>query len=177
MSLHIFPDITPRTKEKLMEEKAMRRLHADPPLPDDVDEHGNLPELKCGWKKCGKEFKSRDALMAHVRKCIPHPFVGRFHINCKNVLENDPEITLDEFLQRVMDCYEAEDAEHIERKELVTYYNQFQPLFKNHHFHEKHSDHINESAKEMAEILFNFRIESQKHLAAQNMIPDQFIIS
>lgn len=174
MSLHIFPDLTPRTKERLIEEKKMQQLHTDPPLPDDIDEYGNLPRLRCGWKKCGKEFKSKDALMAHVRKCIPHPFVARFHLNCKNILEQNPELRVDEFVQKVMDCYEKEDQQHIERRELVAYYNKFQPLFKEHDII-KDTHKMSSVKKEIAEILFNFRIESQKRLAAQNDIPNQFV--
>eukprot|EP00484_Ammonia_sp_Unknown_P020122 CAMPEP_0197035220 /NCGR_PEP_ID=MMETSP1384-20130603/13076_1 /TAXON_ID=29189 /ORGANISM="Ammonia sp." /LENGTH=178 /DNA_ID=CAMNT_0042465251 /DNA_START=83 /DNA_END=619 /DNA_ORIENTATION=- len=174
--LHIFPDITPRTKEKLMEEERMKKLHHQPPLPDDVDEYGNLPQLRCGWRKCGQVFKTRDELMAHVRKCLPHPFVGRFHLNCKNVLENDPDLTLQEFMNRVVDCYDEADQRNIEREELVTYYKQFQPLFKAHYVHEKDTAKMSATKKELVEILFNFRIESQKNLASHNTVPDQFAV-
>ena len=162
------------TKKRLIEEKQERELHSDPPLPDDIDEYGNLPQLKCGWKKCGKTFATKDALLIHVRKCIPHPFVARFHLNCKNILEINPEITLDQFIQKVMDCYDENDQKNIDKKELICYYNHFQPLFKEH---DKCKDTTKMSSvqKEIAEILFKFRIESQKKLSAQNNIPKQFL--
>eukprot|EP01083_Nonionella_stella_P247872 858912_1 len=107
MSLHFIPDITPRTKEKLIQKRQVQRIHAD--LPDDVDEYGNLPQLKCGWTKCGRIFNSKDALLAHVKQCISHPFVGRFHLNCKNILENHPDLTFKQFSQKVKDCYCQKD--------------------------------------------------------------------
>ena len=87
------PDLTPLTKEKLIKQKQLQQqheyeieLHSNPILPDDIDEYGNLPKLRCGWTKCGKIFTSKQPLLDHVKQCIPHIFVGRFHLNCKYIM-------------------------------------------------------------------------------------------
>eukprot|EP01084_Bolivina_argentea_P132636 234072_1 len=170
---HPVPDLTPWTKEMLIEKQKMKKLHSDPILPDNIDEFGNLPELQCGWTKCGQVFKSKEALLRHVKEYCRHPFVPRFHINCKNILEMNPDLTLDEFAQKVQDCYEPHDAEHIEHNELVNYYNKFQTVFKKHQFI-KDATKMPSAQKEKAEILFNYRIESQHKLIQQNQIPQEF---
>eukprot|EP01084_Bolivina_argentea_P145535 255073_1 len=92
-NIHV-PDISPRTKETLMKQKQLQQtlraehekeieIHSNPILPDIVDEYGNLPSLRCGWSKCGKTFDTKDELLEHVRSCIPHTYLGRFHINSK----------------------------------------------------------------------------------------------
>ena len=77
-------------------------LHSNPILPDDIDEYGNLPELRCGWTKCGKLFDNRDKLLDHVRRCIPHPFLHRFHLHCRTVLEPNPNLSFKKFSDKVI---------------------------------------------------------------------------
>merc|ERR1712039_1155726 len=105
-------------------------LHSDPVLPDDVNAYGGLPELRCGWKKCGRVFDNRDRLLDHVSRCIPHVFVHRFHLNCRNVLESNPDLSFDAFKKRALATFDADKRKHVTEKELVAYYNQFKPMFK-----------------------------------------------
>lgn len=105
-------------------------MHSDPVLPDDVDEYGCLPELRCGWKRCGKVFDNRDKLLDHVRRCIPHVFVHRFHLHCRTVLEADPNLSLQQFCKKALHLFDEDKRKHISSKELAAYYEQFQPVFK-----------------------------------------------
>mmetsp|Transcript_56460 Transcript_56460/g.93997 ORF Transcript_56460/g.93997 Transcript_56460/m.93997 type:complete len:179 (-) Transcript_56460:178-714(-) len=150
------------------------KLHSHPLLPNNVDEFGNLPRLQCGWKACGKKFESREQLLDHVKYCMPHKFIDRFHTNCKNVLERDPSLTLAEFMHKVRDFYPAEKAELIMDDDLVAYYNQFDVTFKQHE-HQKDVQHLPAVNKELAEILFDFRIQSMKKFMAEHTIPEQFV--
>eukprot|EP00484_Ammonia_sp_Unknown_P025717 CAMPEP_0197033750 /NCGR_PEP_ID=MMETSP1384-20130603/12076_1 /TAXON_ID=29189 /ORGANISM="Ammonia sp." /LENGTH=178 /DNA_ID=CAMNT_0042463601 /DNA_START=55 /DNA_END=591 /DNA_ORIENTATION=+ len=162
------------TEEMQQEHEKEIQIHSNPLLPDNVDEYGNLPQLTCGWKACSKRFESKEELLEHVKYCMPHKFIDRFHTNCKFVLENHPELTLQEFEQKVRECYPEEKAALINHQDLLAYYNQFQTVFKQHEM-EKDVEHPSMSSKQTAEILFDFRIQSQKKLMAQNKIPQQFI--
>eukprot|EP01084_Bolivina_argentea_P303914 524808_1 len=170
--------LTPWTRDMLIEKQKrhieeMKVLHSNPILPDNIDDFGNLPELQCGWKKCGRRFQSKDALLRHVREFLPHPFVRRFHVNCKQILETNPDLSLREFERKVKDCYEKRDADHIKHAELVDYYNKLQTVFKEHQFI-KDATKMPLAQKEKAEILLNYRIESQHKLMEENQIPEEF---
>lgn len=106
-------------------------IHSNPILPDDIDEFGNLPELRCGWSKCGKLFDNRDKLLDHVRRCIPHGFVHRFHLNCRTILEPNPRLTFQQFSKKTLALFEEKKKRLINEKELKAYYDQFQSMFQN----------------------------------------------
>merc|ERR1719245_2581194 len=112
------------------ERDAMIAMHSDPVLPDDVDQYGNLPYLRCGWKKCGKVFRNRDQLLNHVSKFIPHAFVHRFHLKCGRVLAANPDMSLQQFMTKARDSFDAYKRRYVLDKELTAYYNQFRPIFK-----------------------------------------------
>eukprot|EP01083_Nonionella_stella_P305380 1065068_1 len=150
------------------------QIHSVPSLPDDVDEYGNLPNLRCGWKACGKTFHSKEELLNHVKLYMDRAYVDRFHINCKNVLEMHPDLTLSEFEKALKDCYPETKQKLISHEDVKAYYDQFQPYFKSHEF-QKNVSHQPAVNKEIAEILFGFRIQSMKTLMRQNRIPQQFI--
>ena len=105
-------------------------MHSDPILPDDVDEYGQLPQLRCGWKKCAKVFTNRDRLLNHVQRWIPHVFVHRFHLKCGIVLEENPEMTQQQFMKRAMAQFDADKRKDVTEQELIAYYNQFQPILR-----------------------------------------------
>lgn len=107
----------------------MIAIHSDPVLPDDIDEYGNLPQFRCGWTKCGRIFTNRDQLLDHVSKFIPRVFVHRFHLKCGGVLEQNPDMTLKEFIKRAYDAFDPVARKNIDDAELIAYYNQFRPLF------------------------------------------------
>lgn len=149
--------------------------HSNPILPDDVDSHGNLPKLRCGWSSCGLIFETRKDLMEHIKDCIPHKsYINRFHVNCKMVLENNPDLTLSEFEEKVKSQYPESISKLIKHSDLIAYYNQFHVIFKMHQ-NEKNVEHQPLVNKEIAAILFDFRIQSQKKLMKENKIPQQFI--
>lgn len=160
-------DLTQETKKQLLHgrEEHMNEIaiHSNPILPDDIDEYGNLPLLRCGWTACGKTFDSRDQLMQHIKECIPNVFVDRLHVNCKNVLSNDADLTFAEFRKHVLDCYDNKTQQYIHDNELSAYYHKFQPLFKQHQFI-KGDTKLSAAQKETVEILFNFRNEAQKEV-------------
>ena len=99
-------------------------------LPDDVDAWGNLPELRCGWKRCGREYANRDKLLDHVRRCIPHTFVHRFHVHCRMVLESAPHLSFEAFAERTLALFDDRNKKHVSEKELKAYYQQFREFFK-----------------------------------------------
>lgn len=164
------------TEELIKHRENQIKIHTNPPLPDDVDEYGNLPNLRCGWKQCGMVFETREDLMEHVKQYIvPHKnYINRFHVNCKMILENNPDLTLSEFEEKLKSSYPDQIAKSIQHSDVIAYYNQFQTIFKMHQ-KEKNVEHQPLVNKETAEILFNFRIESQKKLIKENKIPQQFI--
>jgi len=108
-------------------------IHSDPPLPDDVDAAGNLPELRCGWKRCGRVFSNRDQLLHHVTQYIPHRLVHRFHLHCGTTLASDPTMTFEEFTKRALPMFEGEARSSLWEIDgglrLRAYYEQFQPKF------------------------------------------------
>mmetsp|Transcript_24376 Transcript_24376/g.39255 ORF Transcript_24376/g.39255 Transcript_24376/m.39255 type:complete len:327 (+) Transcript_24376:22-1002(+) len=163
-------DFTEETKKQLLQahqhSEQQLALHSHPILPDDVDEFGNLPHLRCGWTKCGQTFDSRDALMRHIKECIPNVFVDNLHKNCKNILVSQPELSLDEFCKLVKECYDAKTAHYIHHNELSAYYHHFQPLFKAHQ-HSTGDDKMTSAEKEKAEILFNYRNIAEKELVKE----------
>merc|ERR1712217_274358 len=100
-------------------------------IPDDVDSFGNLPQFRCGWKKCGRVFTNRDQLLDHVQKYFPQ-FMHRFHLNSKNVLSSNPNMEFDEFVQKVQASFPAEKAAKLGTKEymkaLRAFYDQYVPI-------------------------------------------------
>jgi len=122
-----------REYEEYLENKRMAELieiHNNPMLPDDVDEDGNLPEFRCGWKRCGKVFDNRDRLLNHVAKFLQSPFVHRFHLHCGMVLEPTPNMEFAEFRQKVLAMTPQEKRPNIQDIHFKTYYDQFQPIFR-----------------------------------------------
>ena len=76
---------------------------------------------------------NRKDLMEHVKDCMPRKaYIDRFHVNCKFVLENNPDLTLSEFSNKVKSYYPEETAKLIADSDLMAYYNQFQTIFKMH---------------------------------------------
>jgi len=109
----------------------LHELHSNPELPDEVDELGNLPYLRCGWKRCAKEFDNRDKLLDHVKRCIaPKAFLHRYHLHCRAVLEANPNMDFDSFCKQVKEKFGEDKAKLIDNPELECYYKQFQPIFK-----------------------------------------------
>jgi len=117
-----------------LEKKKMKELteiHTNPVLPDDIDELGNLPYLKCGWKRCGQVFLNRDHLLEHVKRCIAadHALLHRFHVHCRSVLEANPDLSVNEFSAKVKPLFKEKTA-LVTDKCLEAYHKQFQPFFK-----------------------------------------------
>eukprot|EP01084_Bolivina_argentea_P292243 502367_1 len=150
------------------------QIHTNPLLPDDVDEYGNLPSLRCGWKSCGKTFNSKQELLNHVKLYMGRIYVDRFHTNCKNILENNPDVTLSEFEEKVRHSYPETYVNLIRHEDIKAYFDQFQMIFKKHQI-QKDVIHQPIAQKETVEILFDFRIQSMKKLMEDNTIPQQFI--
>jgi len=125
-----------RDYQQFMEKQRFDELveiHTNPLLPDDVDSDGNLPELRCGWKRCGMVFDNRDRLLNHVTKFIGcNAMVHRFHVYCRTVLEPTPDMPLDEFSEKAMAMFPPKAKATLEAQKGVfkTYYTQFQPMFQ-----------------------------------------------
>jgi len=111
--------------------KELQEIHSDPLLPDQYGDLGNLPYLKCAWKKCGKEFDNRDKLLDHVKRCLTLPFLHRFHLYCRSVLEPTPNMDFDSFSKQVHDKFGPEKSKFLDQASLRCYYQQFQPIFQN----------------------------------------------
>merc|ERR1719266_741973 len=100
----------------------MYEIHTNPLIPDDVDENGNLPYLRCAWKRCGKVFEHRDQLLWHVRNARNGDLCTGFHINCRSVLYWNPEMELKEFLRRAQGQWR--ESKRPSNESLTAYYNQ-----------------------------------------------------
>jgi len=88
----------------------LRELHTNPILPDDVDEDGNLPYLRCAWSRCGQQFNNRDQLLNHVRYALygeTRPLLHGFHLSCSQVLQSMPSISLEAFKTKVRASFGA----------------------------------------------------------------------
>jgi len=125
-----------RDYKEYLERKALQDmidLHSNPAMPDDVDQWGNLPELRCGWKKCGRVFQNRDRLLTHVARFIPCRLIHRFHLRCRSVLEPNPSMSYEEFCKQALELFNHYEAKQLTEGEnytsLKAYYDQFQPFF------------------------------------------------
>eukprot|EP01083_Nonionella_stella_P013772 38730_1 len=90
-------------------QQQLRAIHTNPILPDDVDRNGDLPYLRCGWKKCGETFENRDQLLNHVRFALygdKRPLLHGFHMHCQDVIRNNPTISLSNFKKRVRNSFQ-----------------------------------------------------------------------
>merc|ERR1711933_16551 len=82
----------------------------------------------------GKVFLNRDQLLNHVSRCIPRTFVHRFHLRCGIVLENNPKLSLEQFIKRARESFSVEKRQFVKDSELEAYYNQFRPIYNKQYF-------------------------------------------
>jgi len=134
--LHVLKIMLPdmrREYSKYLEQLQFTRcveIHSNPILPDGIDAWGNLPELRCAWTKCGKVFRNRDQLLNHVRTYLPHKLLSGFHVKCGKVLRTNPNMSLEEFKQRMYVVFGQSVSSGVKDKQLACYYEQFRPIFK-----------------------------------------------
>jgi len=135
--LHVYKSVLPdmrREYSKYLEQLQFTRcveIHSNPILPDGVGKYGDLPYLRCAWTKCGKVFRNREQLLQHVIKYIPHKMISGFHVRCGEVLRKNPDMKLDEFMQRMYKAFGTEADDGSQDEPLACYYKQFQPILQN----------------------------------------------
>merc|ERR1712048_661242 len=104
--LHVLKMMLPdmrREYSKYLEQLQSTRcveIHSNPILPDGIDAWGNLPELRCAWTKCGKVWRT------------------------------NPNMSLEEFKQRMYVVFGQSVSSGVKDKQLACYYEQFRPIFK-----------------------------------------------
>jgi hypothetical protein len=102
-------------------------IHTNPAIPDDVDENGYLPELRCAWSRCGQVFYCREDLLDHVRRARNGSLCTGFHINCRSVLRWNPEMGLEEFMEEAKQRWRP--SKRPSNESLIAFYNQMKPIF------------------------------------------------
>lgn len=113
-----------REERQKREYAKLVEIHTNPPIPDGVGKYGDLPYLKCAWTRCGKVFSNRDQLLQHVAYYENGNFSHRFHLHCASVLGSNPQMSRQEFMERI----KAKSRRHKEVC-ITAYYDQMQPIF------------------------------------------------